>query len=293
MTISRRDVLKATAAGAAAGMLGCSTESAPAPPPRAPADPPPRLPALFVSHGSPRQALAEDDYAMALRAFAAANFKPQAIVVVSAHWVKRTPVRVTTGGRPKTIYDFRGFEKALHEFPYPAPGHPALAKDVLARLADEGFTTEADPDRGFDHGVWVPLSILYPGAALPVVAVSLPSDLETRDLLRLGRALAPLRDRGALVVGSGGITHNFDVHGEDPRMRAFDAWTRERLERMDVEAIADYAKASPDAEYAHPSTEHWDPVYAVLGAAAAGERVSHVYEGFRGGFSMRCFATGA
>lgn len=76
-------------------------------------------------------------------------------------------------------------------------------------------------------------------------------------------------------------------------MRAFDAWTRERLERMDVEAIADYAKASPDAEYAHPSTEHWDPVYAVLGAAAAGERVSHVYEGFRGGFSMRCFATGA
>lgn len=286
MTLTRRELLAGAAAGGLAIAAGCAGPSG------AQAK---RAPALFISHGSPRQAIVEDDYAQALRTFAAARPAPAAIAIVSAHWLRKMPVRVTTSERPATIHDFRGFERALYEKTYPCPGEPALARETLARLSDGGVAAEADAQRGLDHGVWVPLSILYPSASIPVVAISLPSYAEPAQVLAIGRALAPLRERNVLVIGSGGMTHNFDLtrdDGTDDWAREFDAWAAAKARSLDVDALSDWEKAAPQAELAHPFTEHWDPIYAVVGAASSGERVTDVYAGFRGNFSMRCFSVG-
>ncbi len=284
MRINRREFIAASGALAA----GCAAEPKPAAPP---AKREGRFPALFVSHGSPRVALIEDDYAFALRAFAAANFAPAAIVVVSAHWEEEQPVRVGSSERPKTIHDFSGFEKELYEIAYGCPGSPALAREIVDRLNDAGAPARLE-DRGLDHGAWVPLSIAYPSATFPVlqVALSTPSPAE---LARIGRALAPLRDRGVLLIGSGGMTHNLRRPGRgrtEPWAAAFDDWIRARLETLDIDALHAWKRAAPEPETAHPTTEHFDPLFFVLGAAAAGERVEPVYEGFRGNLSMRSFA---
>ncbi|MFN7131433.1 MAG: dioxygenase [Myxococcales bacterium] len=279
---TRREVLVA-AAGAAAS-LGC-----------APLRQAGRLPALFVSHGSPMVALATDDYAAALRRFGAAQV-PSAILVVSAHWETHA-VRVTGAAWPETLHDFGGFAEALYRLSYPAPGAPELAQDVATRLAGAGFAAEVDASRGLDHGAWIPLRLAFPDARIPVVQVSLPLARDPAVLARMGAALAPLRDRGVLLVGSGGVVHNLrrvnfrDAHAAvEPWAQSFDRWIGERVSALDAPALARWPDA-PHARDAVPSSEHFDPLLVVLGSASDGERVEHVYEGFRHGtLSMRCFA---
>lgn len=259
---------------------------------------PARPAVLFVSHGSPMAALDDDDYTRALGAWAVAQPRPRAVVVVSAHWETPGAVRVTASPAPGTIHDFSGFPAALYTLRYPAPGAPELAAALVQRLGTAGIAAALDPARGLDHGVWVPLRLLYPRADRPVVAVSLPRPATPETLRALGAALEPLRAEGILVLGSGGVVHNL---GElDPRpvgaavppwAREFDRWVGERLAEGDVEALMGYARRAPHAARAVPTTEHFDPLLVALGAAGTDRRVVHVYEGFRhGSLSLRSFA---
>jgi 4,5-DOPA dioxygenase extradiol len=258
----------------------------------------PRLPALFVSHGSPMIALEDDPWGRALMQFGAATARPRAVVVVSGHWEAPAPVRVTASPTPETIHDFSGFPEALYRIRYEARGDPALASRVGELLKKADLRVALDPRRGLDHGAWVPLRFLYPRADVPVVEVSQIVPREPEDALRMGAALSRLRDEGVLLLGTGGIVHNLRrMDGaDDPNRvadwaRAFDSWVAARLEAMDVAGIAAYRTAAPYPELAVPTSDHFDPIFVVLGSARPGERVTMVHEGFRyGTISMRSFS---
>jgi 4,5-DOPA dioxygenase extradiol len=258
-----------------------------------------KLPSLFVSHGAPDLALRETAWGAALRKFAGGLPRPSAIVVVSAHWEARGPVFVTSSERPETIHDFAGFPAPLYEIEYPAPGEPALAARLLDLLRRAGITSEPDPSRGLDHGAWVPLRLLAPDADVPVVAVSLLRPRTPASVLAVGRALAPLRDEGILLLGSGGLVHNlrlleWEERGAPPPAWAaeFETWVRGRLLVRDEEALLRYRETAPHALRAHPTTEHFDPLFFALGAAN-GDAARAVHEGFEmGSLSLGCVAFG-
>jgi 4,5-DOPA dioxygenase extradiol len=257
-----------------------------------------RLPALFISHGAPSVALEEDDFTRALRGFTSRLPAPTAIVVVSAHWEVPGPVRVNVNPQPSLIYDFSGFPDGLYRLTYPAPGAPTLGREIAGLLAGAGLSPALEASRGWDHGLWVPLRIAFPEASTPVVEVSLPVPREPDVLLAVGQALAPLRERGVLLLGSGGIVHNLARMRFDQKAapaeewaRAFDDWMRDRLLRMDVDGIKAYRQTAPRAALAVPTSEHFDPTFFVLGSRAPGEGLATVYEGWHyGSLSMRTFA---
>lgn len=259
---------------------------------------PTRAPALFVSHGSPMVALADDDYTRALAAFGTSHPRPRAILAVSAHWEEAAPIRVGAHRRPSIAHDFGGFPDALYRLTYAAPGAPELAAGVAARLAAAGIPATLDRSHGLDHGVWIPLRLAYPEADVPVVPVSLPSPGTPLELLRLGETLAPVRDEGVLVLGSGGLVHNLGrLAWEDPGApveawaRQFDDWMWARVAALDLPALAAYRRLAPHAHEAAPTTEHLDPLFVVLGSATGEGRLVDVYAGFRHGtLSMRSFA---
>lgn len=256
------------------------------------------FPAFFLSHGAPLIAIEEDAYTKALAAFAAAQPRPEAIVVVSAHWEARGPIRVNANPLPSAIYDFGGFPERLYRLTYPAPGAASLAEEIAALLSGAGFSPALETARGWDHGVWVPLRLLYPEPSIPVVEISLPVPRTPAELVKAGAALASLRRRGVLLMGSGGIVHNLSRvrFGEkeapvEDWARAFDEWIRERLERLEVEMILSYRGRAPHADLAVPTSEHFDPLFFVLGAALEDDRAVPLYEGFHyATLSMRCFA---
>jgi 4,5-DOPA dioxygenase extradiol len=256
------------------------------------------FPALFVSHGAPSVALDDDAYTRALGAWARGRPRPRAVVVLSAHAEARGPVRVNAGSEPVLIYDFYGFPAPLYDLRYPAPGAPDHAREVAGALAAAGLEPVVDAQRGWDHGVWVPLRLLYPAADVPVVAVSLPVPRTPDGLLAMGRTLVPLREKGVLLLGSGGIVHNlhrlrWDDAGAPPEpwAAAFGAWVDERIEARDLEALVAYAARAPHADLAVPTSEHFDPLFFVVGAREDRDRVESVYQGFRyGSLSLRSFA---
>ncbi|MDL5367684.1 class III extradiol ring-cleavage dioxygenase [Xanthomonas sp. NCPPB 2654] len=234
-----------------------------------------RLPSLYISHGSPMTALHPGLVGARLAELAATLPRPRAIVVASAHWLGRRPL-VGGAAQPQTIHDFGGFPRELHEMQYPAPGAPALAREVAERLDRAGLQPHLDDRRGLDHGVWVPLSLLYPLADIPVVPLSIQPELGPAHQLALGRALAPLREDGVLLVGSGSITHNLHDFGryadgkDAPYVRPFIGWVEQALAREDLPALLDYRRQAPFAERAHPTDEHWLPIYFAMGAAGEG-----------------------
>jgi 4,5-DOPA dioxygenase extradiol len=215
---------------------------------------------------------------------------------VSPHWQTRG-VRVTTTATPAVIHDFGGFPAALYHLDYPAPGAPAVAEAALALLADAGFAVAADPSRGLDHGAWVPLRYLFGRADVPVVQVSLPHDADATVALALGRALAPLRDRGVLIVGSGSLTHNlYELRRQvdDPGYaQVFADWVHAAVLRRDVEALLDYRRRAPQAGRAHPTQEHFLPLLVALGASADDDRIDLLSGGMTYGvLSMDSFGFG-
>lgn len=231
------------------------------------------LPSLYISHGSPMTALRPGLVGQRLAELAAALPRPRAIVVASAHWLAYRPL-VGQAAQPQTIHDFGGFPPALYELEYPAPGDPALGQEVQRRLQRAGLHPQLDPRRGLDHGVWVPLRLLYPQADIPVVPLSIQPELGPAHQWALGRALAPLRDEGVLLIGSGSITHNLGdwrggrgEGGEAHYVRPFVEWIEQRLRAEDVPALLDYRRRAPYAERAHPSDEHLLPLYFAMGAA--------------------------
>jgi len=252
-----------------------------------------RAPAVFVSHGSPTVALERDEYTEALAALGR-NSAPRAVAVVSAHWTTRGPVAVTASPRHRLIYDFGGFPAELYRLTYPAPGDPALADSIAARLGAAGIPAALEPVRGLDHGAWIPLRLAWPGAGIPVVQVSLPA-VAPDELFRMGRALRPLRDEGVLLLGSGGLVHNLMLlnwNAKDAPAQAwaaeFDAWIADHLRSGDVATVLDYQDRAPHAARAAPTTEHIDPLFVVLGAAHESERPFPIFEGFHyGSLGMR------
>ena len=230
------------------------------------------LPSLFISHGSPMTALHPGAVGERLAALAATLPRPRAIVLLSAHWL--TPrTEVGAHPRPPTVHDFGGFPQALYQLQYPAPGDPALAAEVQGRLAAAGLPVTLDATRGLDHGVWVPLRFLFPDAAIPVVPLSTQPQAGPAHQFAVGRALAPLRAQGVLLVGSGSITHNlhdlrtYHEGKQAPYVRPFIQWMEQRLVADDLDALLDYRRQAPHAERAHPTDEHLQPLHFAMGAA--------------------------
>lgn len=232
------------------------------------------LPALFVSHGAPLFALEPGQTGPALARLGTelrSRVPLRGVVVLSPHWMSQG-LRVMTGGQPATWHDFGGFPRPLYALQYPAPGDPALADEVLRLLQAAGMQALADAQRPFDHGAWVPLMHLLPQADVPVVQLSLPVMAGPAEVLALGQALAPLREQGVLLLGSGSMTHNLSEFfgGERepaPYVGAFSRWVESALERGDLPALLDYRRQAPHAQRAHPSEDHFLPLFFALGAA--------------------------
>ncbi|QLL11597.1 DODA-type extradiol aromatic ring-opening family dioxygenase [Pseudomonas chlororaphis] len=241
------------------------------------------LPSLFISHGSPMLALEPGASGPALVRLAAELPHPKAIVVVSAHWESQN-LRVSSNPQPQTWHDFGGFPAALFAVQYPAPGQPELAEQVAQLLRADGLPAQLDDQRPFDHGVWVPLSLMYPQADIPVVQVSLPSRMGPALQTQVGHALSSLRQQGVLLIGSGSITHNLrelDWHAGpesvEPWAKAFRDWMIEKLAANDEAALHDYRRQAPNAVRSHPSDEHLLPLYFARGA---GGDFSIAHQGF-------------
>ena len=237
-----------------------------------------RLPSLFISHGAPTFALEPGLAGGRLSALGRALARPQAVLVVSPHWMTPTP-RVSLAAQPQTIHDFGGFDPALYRLSYAAPGHPALAQRALDLLNDAGWEAQADEHRGLDHGAWVPLMHLLPQADVPVFQVSLPTRLDAAAAWALGQTLAPLADEGVLIVGSGSLTHNLyefrsGHEREEAYVAEFAAWVREAVEQGDRARLLRTLDDAPHARRAHPTPEHFWPLLVAAGAAGASDRDS-------------------
>lgn len=254
-----------------------------------------RFPATFVAHGAP-PLLDDPQWVGELAAWGEALPRPQAILVVCAHYHAR-PISIAATRTVPLYHDFSGFPQRYYEQTYAAPGAPALAQRVRELAREAGLATTDDPDRGLDHGAYVPLVPMVPEADVPVLQISLPS-LSPGELLEMGRMLAPLREEGVMVMGSGFLTHNLraiDWSATAPPAWAsdFDAWVAEVLRSGDLDALADFEARAPAARLAHPRTEHYVPVI-VAAAAAEGEPVSFPIEGWTWGpFTKRSVQFGA
>lgn len=241
-----------------------------------------RLPSIFLAHGAP-PLLDDAGWVRELNDWAGAMPRPKAILMLSAHWEER-PVTIGATRTVPLIYDFFGFAPHHYEQQYVAPGAPELAQRIRALLSPAQKVAD-DPERGLDHGAYVPLVAMYPEADVPVLQVSLPSE-NPRELFDLGRALRPLREEGILIIGSGFITHNLrtlDWRGTSPPpawAKEFDAWTAEALNRMDVDTLLDYERKAPAANTALPTREHFVPLLVSLGAAADDDAIQFPITGF-------------
>lgn len=249
-------------------------------------------PTLFLSHGAPP--LVDDErWVGELQAWAADLPRPEAILVVSAHW-ESAPLTIgsTIPGTPLT-YDFGGFPERYHRTVYDSPVAPDLARTVAALMPDDEPVASA-PGRRLDHGAYVPLTVMYPDADIPVLQVSLPT-LDPERLLRLGRRLRTLRDSGVLIIGSGFTTHGLPFL-TDPSPGAtppgwsvdFDAWARERIAAGDVNSLIDFRTLAPGMPYAHPTIEHFAPLFVTLGASSDPEQIpEQVIDGYWMGLAKR------
>ncbi|MDD2547471.1 MAG: class III extradiol ring-cleavage dioxygenase [Burkholderiaceae bacterium] len=244
----------------------------------------PEVPALFVSHGAPLFAIDAGETGPALtrwgQALRAQFPDLRGVVLMSPHWMARGP-QVMTGAQPATWHDFGGFPPALYQLQYPAPGSPALAQEVLGLLQAAGVPAQGDAARPFDHGAWVPLMHLFPQADLPVVQVALPADAGPAEVYALGAALRSLRSQGVLVLGSGSMTHNLaeffgGAREPAPYVLEFSRWIEDALARGDLKSLFDYRRLAPQAVRAHPSDDHFLPLFFTLGAAGEDLRADYL-----------------
>jgi 4,5-DOPA dioxygenase extradiol len=215
--------------------------------------------------------------------------KPRAILIASAHWETNIPM-VTGAAAPETIHDFGGFPEELYRIQYASPGDPALAERAQALLGQADICTGIEPHRGLDHGAWSPLLHMYPDADVPVVQLAIQSDRGARHHLALGRALQSLRDEGVLIIGSGHMTHNlrdfFTSRGQGNGVatyaREFRDWVDERVQRNAADELVDWDVKAPSALRAHPTPEHFLPLFVALGAAGEHWKTENVFAGFDG-----------
>lgn len=247
------------------------------------------LPSLYISHGAPP--LFEDEpWMRQLLDWADDLPQPRGILIVSAHW-EAAPLSLSALSPANVVYDFGGFDPRYYRMRYDTPDATALADEILSVLPD-GLTVHQHASRGLDHGAWVPLKVMYPNADIPVLQLSLPTD-RPEALLAIGGFLAPLRERGVLVIGSGFMTHGLPYL--TPEMfygnaipgwsRDFDAWAADALDRGDVDELTAYRSHAPGLPYAHPTVEHFTPLFVTLGAGAGD--ITTTIEGYAFGLSKR------
>jgi 4,5-DOPA dioxygenase extradiol len=252
------------------------------------------LPALYIGHGAP-MLLDDPLWTSQLSTVAQGLARPKAILIVSAHW-ESAPITLSNplAGTP-LVYDFSGFDSKFYQMTYESPDAQELAKKVAALMPD----TEpvAMSNRGLDHGAWVPLKVMYPDADIPVLQMSMPTQDPGR-LLDIGRRLQPLRDEGVLIIGSGFMTHglrylrDWSIDAVAPTWSTeFDAWASEALAKGDVDALANFKELAPGMPYAHPTVEHFIPLFITLGASASADAAPDtLIDGYFMGLSKRSFA---
>jgi 4,5-DOPA dioxygenase extradiol len=240
------------------------------------------MPVLFLSHGAPALPEEAGETGAAWRELGERLPRPTSILMVSAHWESGIPT-LSLAAHPATIHDFSGFPEALYRVRYPAPGAPGLAERAARLLQEAGVEARLDAGRGLDHGAWMPLSIIFPAADIPVTQLALQPHRDPAWHLALGRALRPLREEGVLIIGSGSITHNLRAVFRHPAGTAapdwvtgFRDWVADRISVADIEALCAYRVRAPHAEENHPTDEHLLPLFVVLGAAAGWEAVQHL-----------------
>jgi len=252
------------------------------------------LPALYLGHGAP-PLLEDAAWAAEFTRWAATMPKPKQILIVSAHW-QTAPMALSATRRVPLVYDFYGFPQRYYDMTYDAPPAPELAAQVKALMPDNEPVLEREM-RGLDHGAWVPLKAMYPDADIPVLQLSMP-DLDPQHLFEIGRRLAPLRDEGTLIVGSGFMTHGLPfVHeyfmgkqGAPAWSVDFDEWAREALDAGDVDTLFAFREKAPGMPYAHPTVEHFAPLFVTLGAVSKpDDKPDYAIEGFEWGLSKRSF----
>ncbi|HYA76469.1 MAG TPA: class III extradiol ring-cleavage dioxygenase [Burkholderiaceae bacterium] len=245
-----------------------------------------RQPVVFLSHGSPMLPLEPGTAAPMLRTLARELPRPKAVLAFSPHWMARIPL-VGSSPQPATMHDFGGFDPVLYKLQYPAPGDPRLAQRTAALLQAAGWQAPLDPNRGLDHGIWVPLSLMFPQADIPVVPVAMPWPLEAAGAHRLGQSLGALVEEGVLLLGTGSLTHNLrdfnpasaTDEAPQPYVLAFVEWMRQAIDRGDGAALLDYRRQAPYATRAHPTDEHLLPLFWALGAAGANAKPRHLSGG--------------
>lgn len=253
------------------------------------------MPTLFISHGGPNIVIDDIPARHFLENLSALLPRPRAIVVASAHF-ETGGVSVVTDPKPEMIYDFRGFAPELYEMVYPAPGDPALAEKVFSLLDSAGLAPQRIAKRGYDHGTWTPLKLAYPEADIPVVQVSIDPDRDAAWHHAVGRALAPLRQEGVLIVGSGHITHNLRAfmpairggQAVDPdlpgHVAAFTDWFADHLAAGDRDAVLDWKARAPFTTENHPTDEHLMPIFFAYGAGGEKARAERVHDSKQMGF---------
>ncbi|MEV0333492.1 class III extradiol ring-cleavage dioxygenase [Nocardia sp. NPDC050717] len=250
------------------------------------------MPVLYLSHGAP-PLIDHATWPAELAAWSAELPRPRAILIVSAHW-ESAPITLGATSTVPLVYDFSGFDARYYQQRYPAPGAPELAARVRALLG--GAVADA-PERGLDHGAYVPLSQMFPAADVPVLQLSIPT-LDPQDLMKYGRSLAPLRAEGILIVGSGFFTHNLraitaDDHTVHSFTAEFDDWGRRAIDDRDVDALLDFEHTAPAARLAHPRTEHFAPLFLTLGAGADDlDSLRTVIDGYWFGMARRSVQIG-
>jgi 4,5-DOPA dioxygenase extradiol len=245
------------------------------------------LPSVFISHGSPMHALQPGPAGEAWAALGRRLPRPKAILIASAHWETNIPM-LTGNPKPETIHDFSGFPEPLYKLRYPAPGSPELAQRAQALLKNAGFTAGIDGCRGLDHGAWTPLLYAYPEHDIAVVQLAVQPGLGPRHHLGVGRALQSLSKEGVLLVGSGHMTHNLRdwMRGAGqpaPYAREFSEWVRDQIEKRDWDALVEYRSRSPHGVRAHPTDEHFLPLFVALGAAAEKGKAERIYDAIDAG----------
>ena len=250
-----------------------------------------KMPALYIGHGAPP--LLEDPiWGGELASWSADLPKPKAILIVSAHW-ESAPLTIGTTETIPLIYDFGGFAPKYYNIQYRAPGAPDLASRIKALMGEH---VAEQPNRGLDHGAYIPLMKMYPNADIPVLQMSIPTQ-DPEKLFAIGKKLAPLRDEGILIIGSGFLTHGlpylkeFRIEATPPGWSIeFDLWAKEVLERGAIDELMNYKALAPGLPYAHPTVEHFAPIFITLGAAEVADAAPKMaIEGYWMGLSKRSF----
>lgn len=254
-----------------------------------------KMPVLFIGHGHPMNALLDDGFTQSLGKIGKEIQKPNAIMVISAHWETRGTF-VSVNPQPKAIYDFGGFDERLFQIKYEPKGHPELAREVIKQLP----LVKEDQSMGLDHGAWTVLKFIYPKADVPVFQLSIDYTQSPQKHFELSQALQKMREKGVLIIGSGNIVHNLgrvDWHNINAETHdwalEFDALVKQKLNTRDFESLINYKKLGSSALLSIPSEDHYLPLIYTLGLASKDEPVSYLYEGFQyAGISMRCFKIG-